>query len=344
MTEPINTSAIIRIVGIGRVGIGAVNAMAEQIQEIECMGIELMHSESGTNEVFFRVVLPNNDSCYHSDITSITEWIGDADFVFLVASLDDGLEHGIEVICEALKNRLIKTILLAPEPIAATERRKNVILKRGDSEKSFTAAFPEVAMKMVNNLYSMVLVNHEILSPLCPNTVIQNDAAIVTNYLIQQIIENLIYFITNKPFVRARFTDLRPIWLKAVRYGVGIGIGQWKGAVAVERAISSLKLQAVHSCNIKGVLCQITQSRTTHPDDIKDIKLSLSSWLELDTPVIYGISVDECMDDDIVVVSIMAAEELWHDIYGDSEHWAMLCNVDQVRRIPAFVRKKWYNR
>ena len=343
MEEIVNTTTTC-IVGMGNTGLRVVSSMSGLMPGVECIGIKLVKSGSGEGISAFEVIFSEDEYREKSLGTCIINCIGRVNLIILVANLDEGLECGLELFCEAAKSRFKKLILVTPEPIDASSRRGSVItnIKTGDVNRPYKITFPEAAKGMVNNLYSMILVNHQIIATPYSNCAIQKDVSALTEYLLHQVVEMLIHFMASKPScISTRFVQLRPIWQKAVRYGVGIGSGQWKSVVAVERAISSLKLQAVHSCNIEGVLCQISRSITTTPDDIQAVKHSLESLLKLDTPAVYGITVDEHMDDDSIVVSIMAAEKLWSDIYSLSEHWSMACS-DETRSIPAFERKKWY--
>lgn len=343
MTERVSTTAMACIVGMGDTGLRVVSNISKPVQGVECIGIKQAKSGPDEGKSNFVVIFPEAGQRDNSSTSCAMDHLETIELILLVASLDEGLQSELESFCEAATNRFKKVILVAPVPADASDRRGGVIrnIKEGDINRPYKISFPKTTTGMVNSLYSMIFVNHEIMS-LCPDSFIQKNTSGLTEYLLNQALEILIYFITSKPsYTYQRFTMLQPIWRMAVRYSVGIASGQWKGAVAVERAISSLKLQAVRNYNIEGVLCHITKSLTTTQDDIKAVKLSLSSLLEFDTPVIYGISVDEQIDDDVIVVSILAAEKLWCDKYSASEHWTMLSNDDEVRHIPAFVRKKW---
>lgn len=345
MIKPPSTTAVIRIVGLGIVGLRAVKAMAGGIQGAECIGLELVRSKSELQESLVRVVLPDVGYKQELDFSRLFELIGDADFVFLVVSLDECIGALLEHLCREARSRLIKLILVSPEPNATNERRDIVTRQCQGTYKDYEIAFPKTALNVVNHLFGMLLVSDKSLSSEIPSWPTHMNMATLTDYLLQHAIEKIIYFITYKPYIRSKFTDLQIIWHKVARYGVGIGSGPFKEVLAAQKAFSGLKRQGICNSTVQGMLCCVTGASDMTTEDVKTITQYVTSLVPIDTPIVFGVIVDAQLEDDVMMVSIMAAEKLLSDTpvtqVHSSQSWAIMCE-EELRNIPAFERKKWF--
>ncbi|MDR3500961.1 MAG: hypothetical protein P4L79_00065 [Legionella sp.] len=317
--------------------------MAGVIHGVNYVGVEIVESELRISEHLTRIVYEESDE--GSSLARIIGSVNDADFVFLIASLDECLEVLLEKFCRVARERLVKIIFVSPEPVAKTDKRDILVLNRNGEFKDYEAAFPRVALGIVNYLYGMAIVSKDSMLPIGSNLAGNMNFDALTDYLLHGVIDKLIYFTTRKPFIRYKRTDVDVIWQMATRNGTGIGYGPDKGVLAAQAAISSLNQQGVRNCDIQGILLHISGAPDMTAADIENVNRYISSLAPIDTQIECGVVVQEDLGDDVMVVTIMAAEMLLRDITAmrlrSPDSWVTMCDED-LRCIPAFERKKWF--
>ncbi len=118
---------IIFVVGAGKTGLRTVGKMVNGVSSGNCIGLRLPSDDCNNSNDLSMIPLAGSYPDQHLDIERLIGITGESDLVFLVASLDEGLNDLLLDICSAINEKSIRLILVTPEPQDGYESLKTLI-------------------------------------------------------------------------------------------------------------------------------------------------------------------------------------------------------------------------
>lgn len=310
----VDTSARIRVIGIGGGGGQAVNRMINaKLPGVEFVAMNtdaqaLLHSQAPTKIHIGRETTRGLGAGADPEVgrkaaeeseREIFEAVKGADMVFLTVGEGGGTGCGAAPIVAAAAKEagaLVVAIVTKPFTFEGERRRRNAeagIAELKDSVDTLITIPNDRLLQMIDRKTSLV------------------DAFGIVDMVLQQGVAGISSLITVHGLINLDFADVKAIMSHAgsALMGIGQASGDNRAIEAARQAIDSPLLE-VSVEGAKGVLFNITGGRNLTMHEIDEAAKTITDAVDPDANIIFGAVLDESLDDDIKITVVATGFEV----------------------------------
>lgn len=300
--------AKIKVIGVGGGGNNAVNRMIQDgIRNVEFVAINTEEKVlklskaknviqigkettkglgAGSNPAVGEVAAKEN-------IKEIEDILNDTDMVFITAGMGGGTGTGAApVVASIAKEKGILTVGIVTKPFTFEGKRKSMQAEMGIS-------------KMKEKVDALIVIsNDSLLKTVDRNTTLKQAFEIADNTL-KQGIQGITDLITVTGAVNVDFADIKTIMQNTGLAHMGIGIANGDNRIveatkqAVENSLSETNIKGA-----KGLIINFTGGLDLSLQEVNVSVNMIEDYLDEDATVIFGLVIDENMNDNIEITVI----------------------------------------
>lgn len=304
----IETSAKIKVVGVGGGGGNAVNRMIEAgIRGVEFIAINTDVQALQNNRASYKLNIGKNITrglgagmdpeigrkAAEESQNEIREMLKGSDMVFITCGLGGGTGSGASpVVAEIAKELGALTIAVVTKPF---------FFEGGVRQKVADESYNTLAEKVD----TIIVVSNEKLLEIIDKRTTFIDSFRMADNVLRQGVQGISEIITVPGIVNADFADVRTIMSDtgSALMGVGQASGENKAIEAVKSAINSALLETSID-GAKGIVFTITGGSELSMSDVSDAAKMINSLADKDAKIIFGAVIDESLGDEIKVTVI----------------------------------------
>jgi cell division protein FtsZ len=229
------------------------------------------------------------------DTEKIIDMLEGADMVFVTAGLGGGTGTGAAPVVASLAKELgALTVAVVTKPFAfeGTKRRKQA--EQGLAE-------------LASVVDTVIAIPNDRLLEQAPETVSVADGFSLADDVLRQAVQGISDIITTPGLINRDFSDIRGIMLGAgyAMMGTASGSGEFAATEAAEKAIACPLLDAGGVSGARGILINITGSRTLRLHEINQAcTLIRNASNNDDVEINFGVVLDENLADEVKVTVI----------------------------------------
>jgi cell division protein FtsZ len=229
------------------------------------------------------------------DTERIIDMLEGADMVFVTAGLGGGTGTGAAPVVASLAKELgALTVAVVTKPFAfeGTKRRKQA--EQGLAE-------------LASVVDTVIAIPNDRLLDQAPETVSVADGFCLADDVLRQAVQGISDIITTPGLINRDFSDIRSIMMGAgyAMMGTATASGEFAAIEAAEKAIACPLLDAGGVSGARGVLINITGSRTLRLHEINQAcTLIRNASNNDDVEINFGVVLDENMTDEVKVTVI----------------------------------------
>ena len=300
----VESSASIKVVGVGGAGGSAVNRM----REVGLSGVEFVAINTDAQDL-------------HDSTADVKVHLGRG----LGAGGDpekgrEAAEEGREAIAKALEGADMVFITLGAGggtgsgagPIVAEEARKLDILTVGVATKPFTFEGPvrrnnaELAIdKLAHQVDALITIpNDRLLQTIDPRTPLIDTLKIADDVL-RQGVQGISELITEHSLINLDFADVKAIMKNAgsALMGIGHASGENRAVIAAQQAVESPLIE-VKIEGARGVLFSVAGGYDMSMSEIQEAAEVITGSVSPDANIIFGASIRPELQDEIIVTVV----------------------------------------
>ncbi len=304
----IETSAKIKVVGVGGGGGNAVNRMIEAgIRGVEFIAINTDVQALQNNRASYKLNIGKaitrglgagmdpdvGRKAAEESQNEIREMLKGSDMVFITCGLGGGTGSGASpVIAEIAKDLGALTIAVVTRPF---------FFEGGVRQKVADDSYTLLSEKVD----TIIVVSNEKLLEIIDKRTTFLDSFRMADNVLRQGVQGISEIITVPGIVNADFADVRAIMADtgSALMGVGQASGENKAIEAVKSAINSALLETSID-GAKGIVFTITGGNELSMADVSDAAKMINSLADKDARIIFGAVIDESLGDEIKVTVI----------------------------------------
>ncbi len=304
----IETSAKIKVVGVGGGGGNAVNRMIEAgIRGVEFIAIN----------TDIQALQNNRASCKLNIGKTITRGLGagmdpeagrraaeesqneirdilkGADMIFITCGLGGGTGTGASpVVAEIARDLGALTIAVVTKPFFFEGGVRQRVADEGYNN-------------LVDKVDTIIVVSNEKLLEIIDKRTTFIDSFKMADNILRQGVQGISEIITVPGIVNADFADVKAIMMGTgtALMGVGQASGENKAIEAVKAAINSALLETSID-GARGIVFTITGGKDLSMADVSDAAKMINSLVDKDAKIIFGAVIDESLGDEIKITII----------------------------------------
>ena len=304
----IETSAKIKVVGVGGGGGNAVNRMIESgIRGVEFIAINTDIQALQNNRASYKLNIGKaitrglgagmdpeiGRKAAEESQNEIRELLKGADMIFIACGLGGGTGTGASpVIAEIAKDLGALTIAVVTKPF---------FFEGGIRQKVADEGYSNLAEKVD----TIITVSNEKLLEIIDKRTTFIDSFKMADNVLRQGVQGISEIITVPGIINADFADVKTIMsgTGTALMGVGQASGENKAVEAVKAAINSVLLET--SINgAKGIVFTITGGNDLSMSDVSDAAKMINSLADKDARIIFGAVIDENLGDEIKITIV----------------------------------------
>lgn len=304
----VDTSARIKVIGVGGGGNSAVNRMIEsKLQGVEFVVINtdaqaLLHAKAGSKIHIGRETTRGLGAGADPEVgrraaeeseKEIYEAVKGADMVFITLGEGGGTGTGAApLIASAAKEAgaLVVAIVTKPFTFEGERRRRSAdagIIELKDSVDTLITIPNDRLLQMIDRKTSLV------------------DAFGIVDAVLQQGVQGISSLITIHGLINLDFADVKAIMSNAgsALMGIGRASGDNRAVEAARQAIDSPLLETSIE-GARGVLFNITGGRNMTMHEIDEAAKTVTDAVDPDANIIFGAVLDDQLDDDLQITVV----------------------------------------
>ncbi len=317
----VESSASIKVVGVGGAGGSAIDRMKEVgLSGVEFVAVNtdaqaLHHSSAETKVHIGRGLGAGGDPEKGRDAAdSAREAIGKslegADMVFITLGAGGGTGSGAgPIVAEEAKNRDILTVGVATRPFTfeGAKRRENA----------------EVAIdNLSKNVDALITIpNDRLLQTIDPRTPLLETFKIADDVL-RQGVQGISELITEHSLINLDFADVKAVMKNAgsALMGIGRASGDNRAVLAAQQAIESPLIE-VKIDGARGVLFSVAGGYDMAMSEVQDAAEVITAAVAPDANIIFGASIRPELEDEVVVTVVATGfdSEYYHKLDAERE-------------------------
>jgi len=304
--ETNQSGTVIKVVGVG--GAGG-NAVAHMIRsgltgvDFVCANTDaqaLMSSEAATQIRLGRTGLgagakpEQGRAAAETAREEIRAALNGANMVFVTAGMGGGTGTGAgPVVAEVAKELGILTVGVVTKPFEFEGTRRLRMAEEGIDELS-------------KHVHSLIVVLNENLYDLMDEDATQEDCFKAADDVLHNACAGIAEIINVEGNVNVDFEDVKTIMGEPgqAMMGTSIASGEERAREAAEQAIACPLLEGVDLHGARGILVNITASRSLKMRETREIMNTIRGYAAEDASVIFGTAYDESMGDDLRVTVV----------------------------------------
>src|SRR5690554_3148495 len=307
--EMLDTSAngtVIKVVGVGGAGGNAVGHMIHSgVQGVEfiCCNTDAQALAASDAPVQIRLgrtglgagAKPEQGrSAAETAREEIRAALNGANMVFVTAGMGGGTGTGAgPVVAEVAKELGILTVGVVTKPFIFEGGKRLKMAEDGIAELS-------------KHVHSLIVVLNENLYDLMDDDATQEDCFKAADDVLHNACAGIAEIINVEGNVNVDFEDVKTIMGEQgqAMMGTSIAAGQDRAKVAAERAIACPLLEGVDLHGARGMLVNITASRTLKMRETREIMDTIRSYAADEATIVFGTAYDESMGENLRVTVV----------------------------------------
>jgi cell division protein FtsZ len=304
----VDTSARIKVIGVGGGGCSAVNRMIESaMRGVEFVAVNtdaqaLMYSKAPLKIHIGRETTRGLGAGADPDVgkraaeeseKEIYEAVKGADMVFITLGEGGGTgTGGAPLVAAAARDAGALVVAIVTKPFAFEGQRRKRSAEAG-------------IMELKSNVDTLIIIPNDRLLQMIDRKTSLMDAFGIVDHVLQQGVQGISDLITVHGLINLDFADVKAIMSRAgsALMGIGRARGENRAAEAVRQAIDSPLLDAGIE-GAQGVLLNITGGRNMTMFEIDEAAKAVTDAVAPDANIIFGAVYDEAMEDDIMVTVV----------------------------------------
>ena len=300
----VESSASIKVVGVGGAGNSAINRMKEVgLSGVEFVAVNtdaqaLHHSSAETKVHIGKGLGAGGDpdkgrEAADSAREAIGKSLEGADMVFITLGAGGGTGSGAgPVVAEEAKNRDILTVGVATKPFTfeGPKRRENA---------------DEAIANLSRTVDALITIpNDRLLQTIDPRTPLLETFKIADDVL-RQGVQGISELITEHALINLDFADVKAVMKNAgsALMGIGRASGDNRAVLAAQQAIESPLIE-VKIDGARGVLFSVAGGYDMAMSEIQDAAEVITGSVAPDANIIFGASIRPELEDEIVVTVV----------------------------------------
>lgn len=308
------TSAVIRVIGVGGGGGNAVEHMVQNSVE----GVEFVCANTDS-----QALRSSSAHCKLQLGTGITKGLGaganpevgrqsaledrdrieevldGADMVFITAGMGGGTGTGASPVVAQLAQEMgVLTVAVVTKPFPFELKRRMMIAEEGIEALS-------------EHVDSLITVPNEKLLSVLGRGITLKDAFRAANDVLLGAVQGIAELITRPGMINVDFADVRTVMSEKGRAMMGSGraTGDDRASRAAQSAISSPLLEDVNLAGARGILVNVTAGHDLAMDEFAAVGEAIGDFASDNALVVIGTALDESINDELRVTVVATGLE-----------------------------------
>jgi cell division protein FtsZ len=310
MFEIVNEQAagpVIKVIGVGGAGGNAVDHMIEQgVEGVEFFVVNtdaqvLARSKArnqiqlGTSGLGAGAKPEEARTVALADRERLEEALAGSHMVFITAGMGGGTGTGAgPVIAEVARSLGILTVAVVTKPFTWEGSKRMKIAEQGIEE-------------LAPNVDSLIVILNDKLEEVLGDDVTQEAAFEAADDVLNNAVAGIAEIINQPGLVNVDFQDVRTVMTEQgmAMMGSAAASGVDRARIAAEQAIACPLLEGVNLAGARGVLVNITASRSSLKlRETKEVMNTIRAFAAEDATIIYGGVYDDGIGDDLRVTVV----------------------------------------
>jgi len=310
MFEMVNDNAagpVIKVIGVGGAGGNAVDHMIEQgVEGVEFFAVNtdaqvLSRSKArnqiqlGTSGLGAGAKPEEARTVALAERERLEEAMSGAHMVFITAGMGGGTGTGAgPVIAEIARSLGILTVAVVTKPFTWEGSKRMRSAEQGIED-------------MAPHVDSLIVILNDKLEEVLGDDVTQQDAFVAADDVLNNAVAGIAEIINQPGLVNVDFQDVRTVMTEQgmAMMGSAVANGVDRARIAAEQAIACPLLEGVNLAGARGVLVNITASRSSLKlRETKEVMNTIRAFAAEDATIIYGGVYDDNLGDDLRVTVV----------------------------------------
>ena len=306
MFETETAGTIIKVVGVGGAGGNAVNHMVSRgVQGVEfiCINTDaqaLAKSKAGSTLQIGGTGLgagakpEAGKMAAEADRDRIADAIRGAHMVFITAGMGGGTGTGAApIVAEVAKELGALTVAVVTKPFSFEGARREMAAEKGLAE-------------LEGRVDSLIIVLNEKLEEVLGEDITQIEAFAEADSVLNNAVAGIAEIINVEGLVNVDFEDVKTVMGEQGKamMGTATASGEDRARIAAEHAVQSPLLEGVDLSGARGILVNITASRSLRLKETRVAMETIREFAAEDATIIMGTVYDEAMGDQVRVTVV----------------------------------------
>ena len=310
MFEIVNEQAagpVIKVIGVGGAGGNAIDHMIEQgVEGVEFYAVNtdaqvLSRSKArnqiqlGTSGLGAGAKPEEARTVALAERERLEETLAGSHMVFITAGMGGGTGTGAgPVIAEIARSLGILTVAVVTKPFTWEGSKRMKIAEQGIEE-------------FAPHVDSLIVILNDKLEEVLGDDVTQEDAFEAADDVLNNAVAGIAEIINQPGLVNVDFQDVRTVMSEQgmAMMGSAVASGVDRARIAAEQAIACPLLEGVNLAGARGVLVNITASRTSLKlRETKEVMNTIRAFAAEDATIIYGGVYDDALGEDLRVTVV----------------------------------------
>ncbi len=216
-----------------------------------------------------------------------------ADMLFITAGMGGGTGTGAApIVAEIAREMGVLTVAVVTKPFAFEGKRQKVALVGIEALKQ--------------HVDSLIIIPNDRLIEVMGDDVSYEEAFSASNDVLNGAVAGIAEVINCPGMVNVDFADVRTVMSEngVAMMGSAMASGAERSQTAAEQAVHSPLLEDIHLSGARGVLVNITASKTLKLKEVHEVMNTIRSFCAEDATVIYGNVIDDAMEDRLRVTIV----------------------------------------
>ena len=308
VVESAASPAVIKVIGIGGGGCNAINNMIlGSVQGVEFISANTDAQSLQSNTAPKRIQLGTNltrglgaganpevgRNAALEDREAITEALRGANMVFITAGMGGGTGTGAgPIVAEVAREMGILTVAVVTKPFGFEGKRAKI------AEAGIT--------ELQQNVDSLIVILNDKLMDVLGDDVSMDEAFKAADNVLRNAVGGIAEIINFPGLVNVDFEDVRTVMseMGMAMMGSANAAGVDRARIAAEQAVASPLLEGINLSGAKGVLVNITATRSLKMKEVNEVMSTVREFAAEDAHIIFGAVYDESMGDEIRVTVV----------------------------------------
>ncbi|HUJ87075.1 MAG TPA: cell division protein FtsZ [Burkholderiales bacterium] len=298
---------VIKVIGVGGAGGNAVNHMIEQgVEGVEFIAVntdaQVLARNSARNQIQLGVsglgagAKPEQArEVALADRERLEETIAGAHMVFITAGMGGGTGTGAApVVAEVARSLGVLTVAVVTKPFGFEGTKRMRLAEQGIEQLS-------------QHVDSLIVILNDKLEDVLGEDVTMDDAFRAADDVLNNAVAGIAEIINCPGLINVDFQDVRTVMSEQgmAMMGSAMASGIDRARIAAEQAIASPLLEGVMLAGARGVLVNITATRSSlKHGEVKAVMNTIRSFAAEDATIIFGAVYDEVMGDELRVTVV----------------------------------------
>jgi cell division protein FtsZ len=298
---------IIKVIGVGGAGGNAINHMIEQgVEGVEFIAVntdaQVLARNSARNQIQLGVsglgagAKPEEArEVALADRERLEETIAGAHMVFITAGMGGGTGTGAApVVAEVARSLGVLTVAVVTKPFGFEGTKRMRLAEQGIDQLS-------------QHVDSLIVILNDKLEDVLGEDVTMDEAFRAADDVLNNAVAGIAEIINCPGLINVDFQDVRTVMSEQgmAMMGSAMASGIDRARIAAEQAIASPLLEGVMLAGARGVLVNITATRSSlKHGEVKAVMNTIRSFAAEDATIIFGAVYDEAMGDDLRVTVV----------------------------------------